>query len=1062
MVMNNRPRTSRQSVPRPAVLGLNADQRTHDDLEALHWYNEDSLELLWGLAGAADPNLALAGLIRLKEALDSKEAAGTLPDWATWSALDELLRNQVLMRTRMFALMGGSAALADHLIANPTEWIQLQADLPTQGDMFRELLTAVEAMPESPVLTDPDNVAAADDLEAHYPTESSPDLEGAGLYRAGITGREAEIAMQRAYRNLIMRIAAADLAGTYPRGPRRPGQPVVPFVQIAEALSDLADAALTAALSVAVAKVYPDSPVSTRLAVIAMGKCGAQELNYISDVDVIFVAEPPDARATRLAGEFVRISCRCFFEVDVALRPEGKSGALVRTLESHVAYYKRWAQTWEFQAQLKARPMTGDLDLGNAYIDALRPMVWEASQRDSFVPDIQAMRRRVIENVPDDLRKRELKLGVGGLRDVEFAVQLLQMVHGRYDETLRVLSTVDALEALVEAGYIGREDGRNLIGAYEFMRLLEHRLQLQKLRRTHTLPPAEDVENRRWLARASGLVMQGSADAAEILNKRFRATSMQIRSLHNKLFYRPLLNSVVELDVGTMQLSADAAKRQLAALGYDFPDRAYEHLTALASGGSRKARIQAMILPTLMEWLSETQDPDAGLLNYRKLSEVLYHQQWFVRTLRDEGIVGHRLMHILGTSPYASDLLMMSPETVRMLGDGAVGPKLLDTDPQTVGRSLVAAAGRHDDPDKAIKVARALRRAELARIASADLLGMMDVRDVCRSLSLVWDAVLEAALAAEIRGWQKAHPDEPVPAKISVIGMGRLGGAELGYGSDADVMFVCDPATDEAGEPVVEDSTAVRWATRICDAMRRRLAKPSQDPALEVDVDLRPEGRSGPIVRTLHSYLSYYERWGETWELQALLRATWIAGDKELGQRFLEGIDSMRYPAGGVDEKIVREVRRMKARVDNERLPRGANRRTHTKLGSGALTDIEWTVQLLTFLHAHEVPELHNTSTLDCLDALQKANILDGEDTDTLRTAWLTATKARNALVLTRGKRTDELPQPGPQLGQVAGAAGWDPMDSNGFMENYLRVTRLSRRVVDRVFWGEESPTHEV
>ncbi len=151
----------------------------------------------------------------------------------------------------------------------------------------------------------------------------------------------------------------------------------------------------------------------------------------------------------------------------------------------------------------------------------------------------------------------------------------------------------------------------------------------------------------------------------------------------------------------------------------------------------------------------------------------------------------------------------------------------------------------------------------------------------------------------------------------------------------------------------------------------------------------------------------------------------------------------------------------MKARVDKERLPRGANRRTHTKLGSGALTDIEWTVQLLTFMHAHDVPGLHNTSTLQCLKTLADEGILPEDDADTLRTAWLTATKARNALVLTRGKRTDELPQPGPQLAQVAGAAGWDPDDSNGFMENYLRVTRHSRRVVDRVFWGEENPAHD-
>jgi glutamate-ammonia-ligase adenylyltransferase len=234
------------------------------------------------------------------------------------------------------------------------------------------------------------------------------------------------------------------------------------------------------------------------------------------------------------------------------------------------------------------------------------------------------------------------------------------------------------------------------------------------------------------------------------------------------------------------------------------------------------------------------------------------------------------------------------------------------------------------------------------------------------------------------------------------------------------------------------------------------LAKPSQDPPLEVDVNLRPEGRSGPTVRTLDSYHSYYARWGETWEYQALLRATWIAGDKDLGIRFLHMVDEFRYPEQGADEKTVREVRRMKARVDAERLPRGADRNTHTKLGRGALTDIEWTVQLLTMQHAHEIGTLHNTSTLEVLEAIRTAGLLSEYDTQILRDAWLTATRARNALVLVKAKRPDQLPDPGPQLAHVAAAADWDPEDSQGFLDDYLKKTRRARRVIDRVFWGEE------
>lgn len=1026
------PRSTRRLVPTPGGLSLEGPH-AKEDLEWLGWLNPESVDLLWSLTGAANPDLALNTLVRLMQALGDER-----------SKLDTALREDIALRVRLIAMLGASTALGDHIVANPNLWSELQREMPTAIEMMQEMLGCIAATPAELVHTDDENLAIADaDADTARADCSTP-----GTYRAGLQGLEAEQELKRTYRTLLMRIAAHDLAGTYPESPRRPGQPHIPFTVVADALTSLADAALTAALAAAVAGVYGEKPIASRLAVLAMGKCGARELNYISDVDVVFVAEPADARTTRLAGEFIRIGCRCFFEVDAALRPEGKQGALVRTLESHVAYYKRWAHTWEFQALLKARPMTGAVELGKQYVAALAPFVWTASQRESFVDDVQAMRRRVVNNVPVELRERELKLGKGSLRDVEFAVQLLQLVHGRVDESLRELGTVDALTALMRGGYVGREDAHALITAYEFLRLLEHRLQLQRLRRTHTMPAEDDVKAMRWLARAAGITAQGTqGTAAEELAERFRKVALQISSMHAKLFYRPLLNSVASLPVETLRLSAASAKLQLAALRYTFPDRAYEHLIALASGRTRKAKIQAMLLPTLMEWLSQTADPDAGLLNYRKLSEAAEDRQWFLRMLRDEGVVGQRLMRILGNSPYVSELIVTTPDTVKLLGDGATGPKLLSASPDTVSHSLKAAAGRYTDPEKAIRAARSLRRAELARVAAADLLDMMDVKEVCRSLSLVWDAVLDAALSAEIRG---AEADgERKLARIAVIGMGRLGGAELGYGSDADVMFVCQP------EDGVEDADAVAWAIKVCDRMRRRLAKPSDDPPLEVDLGLRPEGRSGPVVRTLESYERYYERWGETWEIQALLRAAVVAGDMEVGTEFLQRIDPLRYPKHGVSSDTVREVRRMKARVDNERLPRGADRNTHTKLGRGALTDIEWTVQLLIMLHAHTVPELHNTSTLDCLDIIEKHGLLPQQQAETLRAAWLAATRARNALVLVRGKRTDQLPQPGAQLAQVAGAAGWDPTEYQEFLENYLRLTRRARQVVDEVFWGE-------
>lgn len=977
-------------------------------LRELAWDNVDSVPLLWALSRSPDADLALLTLIRLREQLGSD-----------WAAVDSELRRDSALRGRLFALIGSSSAFADHLVADPGAWRLLRRPtLPSRAEVLADLLDAVHAVPE--------NGAAS----------------GPMMYRAGISGPEAIALLRKRYRDQLMLLAAIDLAATVEN------EPVLPYQQVGQHLTDLADAALTAALSVAVARVCQDREVPVHLAVIAMGKCGARELNYVSDVDVIFVAEPADTTATRLAAEMMSVGSAAFFEIDAALRPEGKAGALVRTLDSHIAYYKRWARTWEFQALLKMRPATGDLDLGREYQKALMPMVWAANERPDFVADVQAMRRRVEDLVPADLRERELKLGHGSLRDVEFAVQLLQLVHGKADESLHVQSTVEALGALAAGGYVGRDDAANLTASYEFLRLLEHRLQLQKLKRTHTLPAPEDEEGMRWLARAAHMRPDGRQDAVGVLTSEIKRNAVRVRRLHAKLFYRPLLDSVARMDAAQLRLSPEAAVRQLAALGYVAPENALGHLKALTGEVGRKGRIQALLLPTLLEWLGETPNPDAGLLAYRRVSEGLDNEIWFLRELRDEGAIAQRLMIVLGSSAYLPDLLINAPETIRMYADGPNGPLLLATKPSDVARGILSGARRYDDPKRAVATARSLRRHELARVASADVLGMLDVQQVCEALSSVWIATLEAALQAVIRA-SEAELGRPAPADFAVIGMGRLGGMELGYGSDADVLFVCDPRPGE------DETVAVKWAVGVAEQVQRLLGAPSTDPPLQVDAGLRPEGRNGALVRTLAAYAAYYQQWAQPWEVQALLRAHQVAGDPELGIRFLRTIDPVRYPEGGMSPEGVREIRRIKARVDSERLPRGANPATHTKLGRGGLADIEWTVQLLQLLHAHEVPDLHNTSTLQSLDAIERAELIDTADAELLRDAWLTATKARNALVLVRGKPADQLPGPGTLLSAVARVAGWPNDDGSEFLDHYMRVTRRAKTVVERVFGGE-------
>jgi glutamate-ammonia-ligase adenylyltransferase len=988
-----KPATQRPKLPSVGRLGL-VEPSAAADLNRLGWNTDAHVELLWSLSRAPDADNALRTMVRLADA-----------SGRDWDELNAALVKDRGLRGRLFGVLGSSLALGDHLAAYPDSWH---------------------------LLIDGVRLPSADELRAAF----------AGMVdRAEITRDTTALVspLRKLYRDRLLVLAALDLAPTVEN------EPVLPFRTVGEHLSDLADAALGAALTVATRSVCGDDVERPPIAVIAMGKCGARELNYVSDVDVIFVADNADATVIRLAGEMMRFAGDTFFEVDAALRPEGRHGQLVRTLDSHMAYYQRWAKTWEFQALMKARPAAGDAELGRQYIEALMPMVWTASEREDFVPEVQAMRRRVEELVPAVERAREIKLGTGGLRDVEFAVQLLQLVHGRNDESLHVASTLDALAALGDGGYIGRDDAANMTASYEFLRLLEHRLQLQRLKRTHMLPAADDDEPLRWLARAAHVRPDGRHDALGVLREELKRQNMRVSRLHAKLFYQPLLESVGTVGITGISggMSPQAAERQLAALGYEGPQSALTHLAALTSHSGRRGRVQQVLLPTLLDWLSDTPDPDAGLLAYRRISEELADQRWYLSTLRDEGAVAKRLMQVLGASAYVPDLLMRAPEVIQLYADGPNGPKLLEVEPEGVARALVASASRHADPMRAIAAARTLRRRELARIASADLLGMLEVTDVCEALTSVWVAVLQAALDVVIRA---NTPDDGVPARIAVIGMGRLGGGELGYGSDADVMFVCDP------EEGVDESVAVRWAVSIAEQVRALLGTPSADPPLEVDANLRPEGRNGPLVRTLASYEAYYAQWAQMWEVQALLRAHRVAGDLELGERFLRMIDKTRYPPGGASAEAVHEIRRIKARVDAERLPRGADPNTHTKLGRGGLVDIEWTVQLLQLRHAHKVPALHSTSTLDTLDAIGAAELIAEGDVELLRQAWLTATRARNALVLVRGKPTDQLPGPGRQLNAVAVAAGWDNGDGGEFLDNYLRATRRAKAVVRKVF----------
>ncbi|MGN6473804.1 MAG: bifunctional [glutamine synthetase] adenylyltransferase/[glutamine synthetase]-adenylyl-L-tyrosine phosphorylase, partial [Mycobacteriales bacterium] len=515
----------------------------------------------------------------------------------------------------------------------------------------------------------------------------------------------------------------------------------------------------------------------------------------------------------------------------------------------------------------------------------------------------------------------------------------------------------------------------------------------------------------------------------------------EVRRIHEKLFYRPLLNAVARLPSEGTRLTPEAATARLEALGFSDPAAALRHIEALTSGVSRNAAILRALLPAMLGWFADAADPDAGLLSFRQVSDALGKTPWYLRVLRDEGATAERLARLLATSRFVADLLGRAPESVALLADD---DELRPRGPDALRGELLASAERNDDPEAAVAVARGLRRKELLRIACGDLLGLIDVGAVGRALSDAAAATLAAALETAQR---KVCDDlgRDLPVRLAIIGMGRLGGLEQGYGSDADVLFVYEPIGADSPE-------CTSAAHEIAQELRRLLSMPAPDPPLVVDADLRPEGRQGPLVRSLASYAEYYERWSAPWEMQALLRAHQIAGDEDLALRFVALIDPLRYPVGGVSAADAREIRRLKARMEAERLPRGVDPTAHLKLGRGGLSDVEWTVQLLQLRHGAELPSLRTTATLEALQAAASADLLAADDARALQDAWVIATRVRNAIVLARGRASDVLPSDARTLAAVARAMGYPAGHSGDLLEDYRRATRRARAVHERVF----------
>jgi glutamate-ammonia-ligase adenylyltransferase len=819
-------------------------------------------------------------------------------------------------------------------------------------------------------------------------------------------------------RSALARSAGADLAG------------LLDMPAATERFSDEIDDIVEDRLAAVRAELATTQPEAAELAfaVVAMGKWGARELNYASDIDLVFVHEPgalddtvARATANTLAGRLLAgLSAPTFdgpaLVVDADLRPEGTLGPLCRSLDGYTRYYRDWAEPWELQALLKARPAAGDESLGQRFADLAGKVIWSEGLDSEALRSIRRIKEQAEAAAPTD----DVKRSRGGIRDIEFTIQLLQLVHGRLDPDLRGARTLDAMDDLARHGYIDQADHGALADAYRFLRDLEHRIQLWDLRQTHRLPANGDERAR--IGRSLG--MEG--DPAAELVERLGEVRAVVRSIHERLYFRPILDSLVGSP--TARLGIDQASLRLEALGFRDVEAARRALGELTTGLTRRSRVMNQVLPLMLDWLSLSPDPDMGLLQLRTVLAHTPDHSALITLLQTNPLAGERLCALLGTGRLIGSLIDRIPEFIPRLADDRLLEEIREGD--DAADQLARLLESRPDRDARIGTIRRFVRRRKLRLAARDVLATPALASTIGGLSDTADAAMRGAMLVAGHGEASG---------LAVVAMGKWGGHELAYESDLDLVYAYsdEPQRETALEATVE--------------LERILAEPSKHgEAYQLDAGLRPEGKAGPMARSLDGYRRYYAEWAEPWEMLALVRARPVAGDPDTMEGFLEVIEPVLWreslPSG-----MVRSIRAIKARVENERIPADQDPDFHLKLGKGGLSDIEFLTQLLQLQHGGRDPSLRVTGTVEALDRLGDSGILTADEHRALAGSYEFCTRVRLRLHLQQGRVVDSLPADPHALSAAAVSLGFDR--ATDLREEYRRVTRRARRVFERRFF---------
>lgn len=829
--------------------------------------------------------------------------------------------------------------------------------------------------------------------------------------------------------------------------------------------------------------------------IFGMGKFGGEELNFSSDIDLIYLYER-DAGST-LGGSKGTIEPRMFFtqlaqrltrtlsdlvaggrvfRVDLRLRPDGVNGPMVSSLPNTLLYYESWGQTWERVALLKARPVAGDKVLGEQFLREVSPFVFRRYLDFSTIEDIKEMKTRVERTLRSGTRGGfNVKLGRGGIREVEFVAQALQLIHAGKDPHVRMRSTLPGLDRLVEGKYLAAADRDTLQRAYRFLRHVEHKLQMVQDRQTHTLPADEaalvSLARRLRIGEQPSVFSPQSSTGQDpspavehkdlaLFHELLHAHTEAVHQIFHSLFHAPE-GEPARQDEEASRLLEELHQEgrtlwRLQALGFRRLTESYAHLRLLHDGpphspaSPKRRKLLYALAPLLFHEVSRAPDPDRALASMATLIASIGARSSFLALLRENPSTLRTLIGLFGTSEYLTQIFLRHPELL----DNLVRADLVQVHKEgaSMQADLEARLEEVEDFEDQLDILRRYRAEEFLRIGINDSNGLLDVTEVSAQLSALAETCLARAYDVAQAALLKQLDLVELPGRLVIVGMGKLGAEELNYNSDLDLVFLYEPKEDEGNGGLSAQECFTKLVQRLISVLQ---VQTREGHVYKIDTRLRPSGRSGSLVSSLAAFARYHQESSQLWERQALIKARVVAGDLTLKSQVEDLLEQVAYGAA-VDETGVAEIDHLRGRMEQE-LARESGDRFNIKTGRGGIVDIEFLVQMLQLRYGQQHSTLRQRATLSALAALQDAEILATEDYQLLTQGYRFLRTLENRLRIERDQPVEALENSTEQLLSVARRLGYDGDDAAArLLADYQRQRELIRACYARWFAQEK------